>query len=426
VLRPDDFYEGCSRTVFECALKLDGDGVGLDVVTLAAELNSAGKLHQVGGSQFLSELIDGSPTLSNVDDHIALVKEHSRRRKLIATCRIYAARARDRSLEVDQLCSDAERDVLAATDSGVVVDRPQKMSELVPEAITAITERQNGVRVIPGVSSGLRSLDRLLSGGLKRNLYIVAGRPGMGKSALAFQIALSVARGGKSAVFESVEMPKEQLVLRALSAESLVGYHDLETQPLSREQWNSVINASVNLSKLPLSLSYCPGSTMQQIRARARGQFARLKREHGTEPGLVAIDYAQLLSGDRNKNDTRENEVSSISRRAMALPSEFGCPVLLLSQLNREVEKRPNKRPTLADLRESGALEQDAYGIIFLYRDELYNEASEDRGMAEIILAKHRNGSTGWVKTRFHGETTSFIDLTASEEADDAFSRYDD
>jgi len=414
-LQPNQFFEQRCRLVYEAAIRVDDSGSKVDAVTLACALRDSGRLEQAGGVVSLAELLDASPDLTHIEEHCAIVADKARLRRVIEVCRMHAVTAYGDVGSVDEYCDTVEREILGATDPGTRVDAPQTMRELILQEMPAITARQspggNTRQMHVGTKTGIFELDAKLWGGMDPNLYVVGARPGMGKTAFAGTLALAVARTGRASVFFSCEMPKEQLAMRFLAAESLVPYRSIRSETLYPEQWNAVLAAADRLSRYPLSIQYKAGVHVSQVRSTFRREFSRLKRTHGAEPGLGVVDYAQLLRGDRPKGASRDEEVGSISRYCMGLPSEFKCPVLLLSQLNRELERRPDKRPQLSDLRESGSLEQDGYGIFFLYRDEQYHPETLDKGEAEIIIAKNRNGETGTVKARFDGPCTRFCSI---------------
>jgi replicative DNA helicase len=425
ILRPDQMFDPVNRIVLSAAYDIDTAGSRIDAVTLVTKLRTAGQLEAIGGSQQLMSLFDATPDPTHIAEHSNIVVDKHRLRRVIDVCKLHMAAAYGDVGEVAAYCDRVERDIMSATDPGTRADAPQTIGELIRQELPAITERQNPnstVKAVTGTTTGIYELNQKLRGGLDNMLYVIAGRPGQGKTALALCILAAVAHTKKAAVFFGLEMPKEQLALRLLSMLSLVEYNKIKADRLERHEWNAVLAAAEYLAKLPISLQYRPGVHISQIRSTFRREFARLKREFGAEPGVGAIDYAQLVSGDRPKGASRDEEIGSISRACMALPAEFQCPLLLLSQLNREVEKRPNKRPQISDLRESGSLEQDAYGIFLLYRDEYYNETNDDnRNKAEINVGKNRNGDTGIVDCKYDGPCIRFASINEDihRDADD-------
>ena len=422
-LRPDQFFDASTRLVYEALCSVDDSGSSADIVTVTTALRDRGVLEKIGGTSKIIELFDASPNIAHIADHCAIVANKARLRRIIDVCRVHAVTAYGDVGDVVEYCSMVERDILAATDGASKADAPQTIGEILKEEMPKITERQ-----LPdydprtsknnAFKTNIYELDEKLWGGLDPNMYIIAARPGMGKTAFAGTFALNIARGhidrdgklvgdGKGVVFFSCEMPKNQLAMRFLSHESLVDYRKLKTDRLTPEEWDSVLLAHERLSQYPLSIHHEPGAHVQRVKSVMRREFARMKRT----PGLGIIDYVQLLRGTIQSGGNREQEVASISRYCMELPKEFSCPIVLLSQLNRELEKRPNKRPIMSDLRESGSLEQDAYGIFFLYRDEYYNPDTEAKGEVEIIVAKNRNGEPGTVVAKFDAPCTRFCSV---------------
>lgn len=414
ILQPDQLVDVSSRLVLTAAFELDDSGQRVDPVTLACHMRTSGALQNCGGTPALAALFDATPDPSHVAEHATIVAEKYRLRRIIDACKVHAVEAYGDIGKVDDYCARVERDILSATDPGSKTDGPQTLRELLKEEVPRITVRQHepqAKRNSLATTTGIQELDHMLCGGMDPMMYILGGRPGQGKTALALRTLLAVAEAGKSGVFFSLEMPKQQLMLRLLSMASLVPFNTLKSGILNPQEWNSFIEATDRLSKLPISLHFKPGAHVSQVRSSLRREFARLRREYNTEPGFSAVDYAQLVKGDRPKGASRDEEVGSVSRACMALPNEFGCPLMLLAQLNREVEKRPNKRPQLSDLRESGSLEQDGYGIWFVYRDEYYNEDSQAKGIAEIHVAKNRNGDTGTIECKYDGPCVRFSSL---------------
>jgi replicative DNA helicase len=423
IIRPEQLFDTTSRMVLESLYSLDDTGSRVDAVTLASTMNASGKLKQIGGASVLVELFNASPDIAHVTEHAAIVESKHRLRSIIDVCRTHLVAAYGEVSNVDDYCAKVESDILRATDPGTRADSPQTLKEIIEVELPNITDRQSGKKVedTKKVKTRIYELDQFLRGGLTNNLHIIAGRPGQGKSVLANTLCLANAAHGRSSVLFSLEMPKDQLAMRLLSSASLVPFDVIESEKMHPEQWDSVLSAAEFLADLPMSIQHRPGAHVSQIRATFRREFTRLKRMFGVEPGICAIDYAQLVGGDRAKGASRDEEVGSISRACMRLPHDFNCPCLLLAQLNREVERRPNKRPQLSDLRESGSLEQDAYSVMFLYRDAHYNEACEDKEAADVIFAKNRNGRTGTVSIRFCGPTLRFYSQLSqvSEAADE-------
>lgn len=420
VLTADKFFDLSSRLVYEALCRIDDSGSRPDILTVTTALRDTGALDRVGGSSALLGFFDASPDVTNVEAHCEIVADKARLRKIIDICRVHAVAALGDVGDVGEYCERVEREILSATNCESRADAPQTLHDVLKEEMPKITERQrpdwNPRRSeASAFKSGIVELDQKLWGGLDKNLYILAARPGMGKSAFAGTFALNIARGtvakngepvgdGKSVVFFSCEMPKEQLAMRFLSMESLVPYKTIKLEKMAPQEWNAVLAAAERISKYPISLHHEPGAHVQRVKSIFRREFGKFENEHG----LGIIDYIQLLRGDVAKGGNREQEVASISRHCMTMPKELGCPILALSQLNRALEQRPNKRPIMSDLRESGAIEQDAYGIIFLYRDGVYHPETERPDDVEIIIAKNRNGEPGTVIAKFDGPCTRF------------------
>ena len=317
--------------------------------------------------------------------------------------------------DVEEWLQLVEQAVFVASECGRVGDAPESVGEIAGRVVAEAVDRNNGVASSAGgVPSGFLELDNNIGGFKASLLYVLAARPGMGKSALALSMALNVARQSNTlVVFISLEMPKDQLAARAIASEARVSVGKVLNDVIGDDEWNAVAAAMSSLGDVPLVIEYRPGATVPEVRSIARRALREMRKTRGPDLklGMVIVDYLQLMGGNRQKGDTRETEVSGISRDLTRMAGELECPVLALSQLNRSLESRPNKRPQLSDLRESGAIEQDAYAILFLYRDEYYKKDSAQRGVAEVIIAKNRNGRTGQVNLMFAGEYTRFDNL---------------
>ena len=420
IVQPDSFFIGPHRTIWEAMIGLDHEQGAIDLTTVASKLQATEKLHQIGGSAYLAELSDATPDIGNIEEHARIVADLGRQRRIVTACQIGVAEGYSPTEDVEAYAQRVCDLVSTAADVGVARDKPETVGVLASKAFTEIAERvKAGGKGDPNaVTTGLVALDNKLCGGMTSNLYILAGRPGMGKTGLALQKCLAAAKSGRTAVFFSAEMPKEQLVMRLIAQESEVPFATLKGGIPNREDWAKISAATQVLAKLPMSIVYRPGGTLAEIRSVIRRETAMLQKTFGAKRGMAAVDYIQILNGQARKQDNRTEEVSIISRSLMAMCGQFDMPILALSQLNREVEKRPNKRPIMSDIRESGSIEQDAYAIMFIYRDEYYNEDSADRGMAEINLVKHRNGATGMVKVRFNPGIMRF-DNDCGEQIDD-------
>jgi replicative DNA helicase len=413
-LRPGDFYKDAHASIFEAMLALFGEGQPVDTVTLRERLSTAGKLQRVGGDEYLLGLTDTIPTVANIEAHAKIVLEKSVVRRVIHACHETSARGYGDYGSMEEYLDEAERSMFEVAKERLKSGY-EHINEVVLrtfEQITAAAERKEH---ITGLPTGFRHLDWYTAGFHPGDLVICAGRPGMGKTAFAMNIAINACRARQAtvAVF-SLEMPKEQLARRLLCSEAGIDGNKLRTGRLTRDDWAPLTRAAGELSELPVWMDDTPGLTLMELRAKAR----RLKSDKGLE--LIVVDYLQLMrSGMRS--ESREQEISEISRSLKGLAKELALPVLALSQLNRGVETRGNKdkRPQLSDLRESGAIEQDADTILFIYRDEVYNPESTEKGIAEIIIGKQRAGPTGTVKCAFRREYTRFENLDQQHEGGD-------
>jgi replicative DNA helicase len=410
-LRPGDFYKDAHNSIFEAMLALFAEGQPVDTVTLRERLSTAGKLQRVGGDEYLLGLTDTIPTIANIEAHAKIVLEKSVVRRVIHACHETSARGYGDYGSMEEYLDDAERAIFEVAKERLKSGY-EHINEVVLrtfEEITAAAERKEH---ITGLPTGFRHLDWYTAGFHPGDLVICAGRPGMGKTAFAMNIAINACRARQApvAVF-SLEMPKEQLARRLLCSEAGVDGNKLRTGRLSRDDWAPLTKAAGELSDLPVWMDDTPGLTLMELRAKAR----RLKADKGLE--LIVVDYLQLMRSGM-KSESREQEISEISRSLKGLAKELALPVLALSQLNRGVETRGNKdkRPQLSDLRESGAIEQDADTILFIYRDEVYNPESTEKGVAEIIIGKQRAGPTGTVKCLFRREFTRFENLDQQHE----------
>lgn len=427
-LSPGDFYADANRRVWDAACSLVDAGKPVDAVTVATELRERGRLEQVGGVQYLAILIDTTPSVANVVEYARTVVDLSRRRRVIATTRRIAVEGYGDVGDINEWCQRVEADVFAATNDGVEGNDSAFIGELASEQIRVMNARRDGSEDGPSDFASVRwiELSNRLSGGWRRGkLHVLAGRPGMGKTAAALGCATGASERGEGVVFLSLEMTSEELTQRTISSEAMVPLKTVITGDLSAAQWTSVAAVATDLGKWPMRMVYKPGAKIAQIRSIIRREIAYLRRERGVDTTMVVLDYIQLISGERRKGESRESEVSEISRQLTALAGELNVALLALSQLSREVERRPNKRPQLSDLRESGAIEQDAYSVSFLYRDEYYNENSDDAGLVEWIVAKNRNASVGWLKLKWDGACVRINDISSAIDGyDDVFDDY--
>lgn len=409
ILKEDDFYRNAHRRIFSAILHLYEHSEPVDLITLSEVLKTRGELDDVGGVEYLNSLVNGVPTAANISYYAKIIKEKALLRKLINRTTEIVSQSYSISGEVDEFIDQAERTIFEISEDRV---RPSfyPIKDLIKSSFKTIERLYEKRQLITGVPTGFQRLDELTSGLQPSDLIIIAGRPSMGKTALALNIAqnASVQAAIPAAIF-SLEMSKEQLALRMLCSEAKVDAHRLRGGFLSESDWPKLTRAAGSLSEAPLFIDDTPGLSALEMRAKTR----RLKIEHNL--GLVIVDYLQLMRG-RARADSREQEISDISRSLKALAKELSIPVIALSQLNRRVEERGDKRPQLSDLRESGAIEQDADVILFLYREEVYNKSEENRGKAELIIGKQRNGPTDKVDLAFLDKYTRFENLSGLKE----------
>jgi replicative DNA helicase len=404
-LRSDDFYKPAHRRIFESVVSLFGRGEAVDSVTAAEELRRAGALEEVGGKPYLFHLVNSVPAASNASYYARIVEETALLRRMIEATQQAAAMAFESSDDVDNIVDQVEQMIFSVAQRRLG-DRFAHIRDLLHEHLEQVEALQLRGASVTGVPSGFIDLDNLTSGLQPSNLVIVAARPSFGKTSFALNIAQQAAteHGVPVAIF-SLEMSKMELVQRLVCAEALVDVHKLRTGNLSDQDWSRLATAVGRLADAPVYIDDTEAVTVLEIRAKAR----RLKQKHGL--GLVIVDYLQLMSGPR-RSENRQQEISEISRSLKILARELEVPVIAVSQLSRAVEARQDKRPMLADLRESGAIEQDADLVIFIYRDEVYNPDSPDKGTVEILLSKHRNGPVGRLKLTFLQNYTKFASYT--------------
>jgi replicative DNA helicase len=410
----EDFYRDAHGLIYEAMLGLYAENLPVDSVTLREKLSTTGRLQRVGGDEYLLGLTDTIPTVANIEAHAKIVKEKAVVRRLIHACYETIARGMGDYAPVEEYLDSTEKAIFDVAKERLR-NRPEHINDVVLRTFEEITLAAERKEHITGLPSGFRGLDWYTAGMHPGDLIICAGRPGMGKTSFAMNVALNACRARQAAVAVfSLEMPKEQLARRLLCSEAGVDSNKLRTGRLSREDWALLTRAAGELSDLPIWMDDTPGITLMEIRSKAR----RFKSQNDLQ--LIVIDYLQLMRAG-TRTDSREQEISEISRSLKGLAKELRIPVMALSQLNRGVETRgtKDKRPQLSDLRESGAIEQDADTILFIYRDEIYNPESPDKGVAEIIIGKQRAGPTGTVRCKFLREYTRFENLEEQREGGD-------
>lgn len=402
-----DFYRHDHRLIFRAMQQLVERHHPFDVVTLSEALDKMGELESAGGLAYLGDLAANTPSATNIKAYADIVRERSILRQLIATAHSIADRAfNPEGLNSGDILDEAERKIFSIAEQRPSMGGPEKVDHLVAGAMQRIDELYRSGSQLTGLSTGFVDLDNMTSGLQPSDLIIVAGRPSMGKTSFAMNIVENtVLRNDKPVVVFSMEMSGESLVMRMLSSLGRIDYQKIRTGKLDEEDWPRLTSAMSLLQDRALFVDGTPALSPSDIRARLR----RIVREHGSV-GLVMIDYLQLMRV-AGTSENRVGEISEISRSLKSLAKEFNVPVIALSQLNRGLEQRPNKRPVMSDLRESGAIEQDADLIMFIYRDEVYHEDSPDKGIAEIIIGKQRNGPIGTRRLAFLGKYTKFEDL---------------
>lgn len=403
-LQPSDFYFSQHRIIFEAMHQLSAKHVPFDVLTISEALKNTKKLAAIGDEVYLFELANNTPSAANVTAYADIVRERSILRQLIQVGSEIAQSGYDLSdADSKALLEKAEGQVFAISETHARGTGPVDLASLLVQATEKIDALQQNKGAITGLSTSYTDLDNMTSGLQDGELIIVAGRPSMGKTAFSMNIAEHAAiKGDLPVLIFSMEMPGDALAMRMLSSLGRINQQAVRSGALSDEDWPRLTSAVSMLSEANMYIDDTPALSPAEVRARAR----RLAREHGGM-GLIVIDYLQLMQLG-GKVENRTNEISQISRSLKTIAKELNCPLIAASQLNRSLEQRQDKRPVMSDLRESGAIEQDADLIAFIYRDEVYNEDSMDKGMAEIIIAKQRNGPIGKVKLTFLGEYTRF------------------
>jgi replicative DNA helicase len=404
ILQPEDFYKDSHRIIFTSIIRLVEKNEPVDIVTLTEQLQKDKDLERVGGASFIAFLSDCVPTAANIEHYANIVKEKAILRNIINVSTQIINDAYLSDVDLSDFIDKTEKSIFAVTARGVgrtyLPIRDIIKSNF--EKLETLYQKKN---MVTGIPTGFNDLDKILSGFQPSDFVIIAGRPSMGKTSLCLNMITHCAiKENVPVAFFSLEMSHEQLGLKMLSSEARVDFSRVRTGFLEETDWVKLAKAAGKLSEAPIFIDDTPAISINEIRARAR----RLKRECNV--GAIVIDYLQLVHVSK-KVDSREREISIISASLKALAKELHVPVIALAQLNRLVESRTDKRPMLADLRESGSIEQDADVVSFIYRDEYYNESSQDKGIAEIIVAKQRNGPTGTVKLAFINQYTRFENL---------------
>jgi replicative DNA helicase len=417
IVSANDFYRKDHRLIFQAIASLAEEANPCDVVTVSERLDNRGELDAAGGLEYLAVLANETPGAANARSYAKILRERSMLRMLItAGNEISGAAFTTDGRNASEIIDDAERLVFEIAESGSRGRSGFKaLKQILPEAVDRIDMLHQSDGDITGIPSGYTEFDKLTAGLQPGDLIVIAGRPSMGKTTLAVNIAENAAIGARvpTAIF-SMEMPSQQLAFRMISSLGRVNQTHLRTGNFPDEDWSRINTAVQLMSDAPIFIDDTPGLSPTEIRARAR----RLQREHGL--GLIVVDYLQLMAVPGNK-ENRATEISEISRSLKALAKELSVPVIALSQLNRGVEQRTDKRPVMSDLRESGAIEQDADMIIFIYREEVYNPDTPKKGTADIIIAKQRNGPIGDFVLTFVGQYTKFENWVPNSYAEEAY-----
>ena len=404
-----DFFRDAHRRVFDKMVDLNERGQAIDLVTLKDELVRSGDLDDVGGAAYIAALVDGVPRSTNVEHYARIVKERATLRNLIGSANKIVGMAYRAEQDADTLLDQAEQEIFAIAEDRIHTGFVP-LKDLVKDGFTTIEKLQEQKGLVTGVPSGFSDIDKLTSGFQPADLVLVAGRPSMGKTSFVLNIAQYVGlKTDRSVGFFSLEMSKEQLFIRMLTAEAEIDAQRFRTGYLSEQDYGKISTVLGRLSEAKVFIDDSFGMGVLEMRAKAR----RLKAEHGLD--LLVVDYLQLMQG-RGRFENRNQELAAISRSLKALAKELDVPVLALSQLSRAPESRSDRRPQLSDLRESGALEQDADLVMFIFREEHYDPTPENENLADLIIGKQRNGPTGTVKLAFIKQYTQFKNLSPVQE----------
>ncbi len=412
-IKPIDFYDNRHRVIYEAAVRLYDDGKPIDVVTLTEELRAENVLSEVGGSAYIAQLTNIVPSSANVEAYAAIISGKSIRRRLVEASKEIERISNDEKLKVSELVENAESKLFEVSQQHITND-VISLESILAESFERLDELHRDKGSIRGIPTGYRDLDSMLAGFQRSDLIILAARPSMGKTAMALNLAQNVAiKASEPTLLFSLEMSKEQLVDRMLASEAGVESWNLRTGNLNDSDFEKISHAMGSLSEAKLYIDDTPGITVSELRTKAR------REAHKHKLGLIVVDYLQLMSGGGrfNSSENRVQEISEISRGLKGIARELNVPVLALSQLSRSVENRSPQIPQLADLRESGSIEQDADVVMFLYRDDYYNpDTSEKPNVLDVYIKKHRNGPTGKVELYFDREKQKIFSLDRKHE----------
>ena len=402
-INPSDFYKEAHKIIYESMLSLNSNNEPIDLITLIEELRKEGHLDNIGGISYLTSLSTIVPTTSNVKYYANIVKEKSVMRQLIKASNEIINLGYDASTDVQEILNKAEKSIfdISQEKSG---DDIQPINAVLQDTFDMIEKLCTEKKEVTGITTGFKDLNKKINGLQRTDLILLAARPAMGKTAFSLNLVQNAAlKGDASVAVFSLEMSKEQLVQRMLSAQSNVELSKIKTGTLGESDWPRIIDGMAVLSEAKIFIDDTPGIKISEIRSKCR----RLKMEKGLD--LILIDYLQLMEGE-GKNENRQQEIAKISRSLKILAKELDCPVVALSQLSRSPELRKDHRPILSDLRESGSIEQDADIVMFLYIDEYYHDDSEKKNIGEVIVAKNRHGETGNVELVWFGQVQKFAD----------------
>lgn len=429
ILSAEHFYADANRRVWESIEHLNRTQSKVDLVSVASHLRQIGRLEQIGGTVYVAQLANATPAIAHVEDHARLVRDAWRKRSLVALFQSKLGELKaDKGIpngELDSFTQGVCSEIESVSAGREVDDTLVLMGDAVRREVEALSERAKlKSEQVSGIPTGIKSLDEATGGLVRGAKYTVAARPGIGKSGFLCSLALNIAQLGFGVVICSVEMPREQLLRRMLSNLSGVSSKTIKSGKLSPVEWAAFTKAATVLGSLPIAIEDAGMQTEQSIRSSTRRGLKRLRDKFpNISLGLIGIDYLQIIqSTSKKKSDqSRDREVATISNATRTMAKEFNCPLIELSQLNRECEKRPDKRPLLSDLRDSGAIEQDSFGIFMLYRDDYYRKENDTPdGLAEILVRKLRDGANGVVRCKFHGPSAGFFHL---DDYSDDFSR---
>jgi replicative DNA helicase len=420
-----DFYSDANRWIWRATEELERTGSKVDTVTIAQWLRTQERLEACGGTRYLMQLTDSTPAVAHVGEHARIVAGLAHRRRLIDTLKASAAEGYGDVGDPFEWAQRVEHRVYEASRNDIVDEGDGSLAVVAPAVYDEVVAIKEGKSEPPGLSTGFPMLDRRINGLKNGKVYVVAGRPGMGKTAIMGQIGTNVASGRRLVVEICTEQNRTELTRRKIAQDAVVSYSKLERGRIDDADWSRVIASVERLRKIPLGIEPMNRPTIAEIRSAIRRSLARLRKHHGDLPiGLISIDQLQHLDGQGQRGESREVEVARLSREIAWMAGEFDCPILLAAQLNRGVESRPDKRPKMSDLRESGAVEQDAYGVLFPFRPQYYEQ--QERGGSnggdksepcEVIVGKHKNGPAGSVALTFHGPSMSFA--TCDDHDDD-------